>query len=334
MPATIRRTKPADAREVSWWIPNRIPRGRIILIDGDPGYGKSLISLDLAAAYTRGEIVGASGRVPSGNAPGNVLIFNAEDDVETTMLPRLLAARADLEKVGFGGDIDDHGRRRPLLLPQDTGELRRIILAEKAGLVVIDPIMAFLSEQVRTASDQSVRLALRGLKDVAEETNSMIVLIRHLNKSGGSRVIYRGGGSIGIIGLCRSAYYVGPDPEDPTVRVFAQIKNNLGPLAPALRFSVGQARKQRVVRWLGEADIPLSRLLDTPTEVLPVERAAKMLLGLCGKAGRVLIREAVAEARKRGYAMMTLRRAKERSGLSHERLGKEHYWVRPKTPVA
>jgi RecA-family ATPase len=129
-------------------------------------------------------------------------------------------------------------RRPPTLL--DIDALRKAILEVGAKLVTIDPLMAFLPSEIDSYRDQDVRRGLAPLKDLAEETGAAIVLVRHLNKNQGGSAIYRGGGSIGIVGAARVGLLVAKDPDDAQRRVLAVTKNNLPKEMPSLAFEFGR----------------------------------------------------------------------------------------------
>src|SRR5262245_8097624 len=138
----------------------------ITIIDGDPGLGKSLITLSLATAVTRGQAI-IPGVPPVG--PADVLILAAEDDPARTIKPRLRAAGADLRRVHIVDGVPDGKLNRPLRLPEDIQRLRQEILRHGVRLVVIDPFMGFLEAKVDAHKDQSVRDVLAAIKKIAEE---------------------------------------------------------------------------------------------------------------------------------------------------------------------
>ena len=226
-------------KEVEWLVPGLIPTNRLAVMDGDPGQGKSYLTLELASAITLGQTIGPSGRLKNFNAPANVLILNAEDDPDSTMVPRLRFMKADLSRIWFGEKLNNPGpgrdgqivKCRGIYLPNDVSLIEAMCTKLEIRLLIIDPIMGFISLEISSNSDQAIRIALGSLKTLAQELSVTILLVRHMNKSGGSKVLYRGGGSIGIIGLTRCGLYVGPNPENKDQKILAQVKNNLGPLA-------------------------------------------------------------------------------------------------------
>jgi hypothetical protein len=234
--ATSRPASKIDARPVDWLWPGRIPSGTLTVLAGDPGLGKSLLSLALASKLSRSELT---------DGPADVLLLTAEDSVAHTVVPRLQAARADLDRVHFASISQDE-MDASMLFPEDIGRLRELVLAHQARLVVIDPLMAHLSAKIDSWKDQKVRLALAPLHRLAEETGSAILVVAHLNKGQGSDPLQRLGGSIGIAAAARSVLLLARDPDDPegdqgAQRVLAHVKSNLSSLARSLGFQIEEA---------------------------------------------------------------------------------------------
>jgi hypothetical protein len=251
---------------VRWLWPGRIPFGKVTVLDGDPDLGKSSITLDVAARVSTGS------PMPDGHqleGKGSVILLSAEDGIADTIRPRLDAHGADQQRVEVltavaQADVPE----RPWSLPGDLPILRNAIERVGASLVVIDPLMAFLAGEVNSNRDQDVRRALHPLSELANPPGVAVVDVRHLNKSGGANAVYRGGGSIGIIGAARSALMVMPDPDDETEcrRVLAVSKCNLAPRAPSLAYHVETSEEHdcgRVV-WEGQSRHTAVTLLSGP----------------------------------------------------------------------
>jgi hypothetical protein len=191
-------------------------------------------------------------------------------------------------------------------------------------LVIVDPLMAFLAGDVNSHRDQDVRRALAPLSRLAEKTGAAVVVVRHLNKATGGSAIYRGGGSIGIVGAARSGLLVAKHPEDDAKRVLASIKNNLSAPAPSLVFGLAGAESGAVrVTWKGETSLNAAALLSAPTD--PEERSA-------GQEAQDFLRDilsggprAAADVRKQaneaGVAWRTVERAKATLGVQAKRKG-------------
>src|SRR5262249_22788374 len=154
------------------------------------------------------------------------------------------------------------GRKpRPLMFPNDYHFLEQLLADFRPCLCIIDPIMAFLSPEVRTFQDQAIRLALNPLKDLARAFEVAILLVRHLNKSQVAKAIYRGGGSIGLIGLCRSALLAGENPDVRGERILTQIKNNLAKKQPALAYDLYPENASQAFTWLGQREVTADQAL-------------------------------------------------------------------------
>jgi len=200
--------------------------------------------------------------MPDGAArewPADVILMSAEDGIADTIRPRLEASGADLDRVHVFEAADD----RPPILPEDWPALTGLIQETDAALVVIDPVMPFLDGRIDSHRDQDVRRALHALSATAERTGAAILIVRHLNKSGGSNPLYRGGGSIGIIGAARAGMLVAADPSDGARRILAMTKSNLAPQAPALAFRIvsDELRGVAVVKWEGPTSHKATDLL-------------------------------------------------------------------------
>src|SRR5207249_502452 len=184
--------------------------GKLAMLDGDPGLGKSLVALDLCARLSTGR------PLPDGTpspGPANAIILNGEDSAADTIVPRLQALGADLGRV-FVLEPEDDDPHELLRLPSGTGQLERALGETDARLVVIDPVMAFLDPSVLIASDQSVRRALLPLTRLAGRHDCAVKMVRHLNKRGTRQSLYRGGGSIGFLGACRSGWLIARHPHE------------------------------------------------------------------------------------------------------------------------
>ena len=320
------------AQPVAWLWPGRLALGKLALLDGDPQIGKSLVTLDLCARLS-------SGRPwPDGTAPPGPqsAIINAEDREDDTICPRLWALGADLGRVFFLprdaalGGVD-------FCLPARTEALERALTQTGARLVVIDPITVFLAAGVNTHSDGGVRRALRPLAALADRHGCVPLLVRHLNKDGRHQALYRGLGSIGLVGSCRSAWLVAADPRIKGRRVFAQEKNNVGPSQPSLAFDVVDAGGGLpAVNWLGTtdwgADALLAAAADRPPQPGPIEFAKEFLAEVL-KDGPLTSREIWEKAEPLGHSQRTLDRAraplKIRTRRVHRDRQKISYWLLP-----
>jgi len=230
----------------------------------------------------------------------------------------------------------------PLRLPANLPALEELIRERKADLVVIDPVMAFLPPEVASNNDQCVRRVLGPLARLAEQNGCTILLVRHLRKRGVAKALYRGLGSIGIVGASRAALMVAPHPADPDLRVLAVVKSNLARSAPALGFRVREEPGRALVEWTGPLDLTADDLgLPAPAELRPRDRAADWLYRELANGPRKTV-ELVAAATAAGIPERTLNRAKMEVGVkSHlhvikggktDEKKKAWYWYDPCAP--
>lgn len=315
------------AELVAWLWRDRVPFGKITLLDGDPGLGKSTLALEVAARVTRGEAL------PGGDAakPMAVVILSAEDGLSDTIRPRLDAARADSSRIKALTAVrgEDGSEAFPSL--EKLEWLEAAIVASSARLVIVDPLMAYLGVKTDSFKDQHMRRALAPLAAIAEKYDVAVLIIRHLNKGAGT-AIYRGGGSIGIIGAARSALIVAKDPEDEGRRIVAPVKSNLCAPPAALAFRLkGEPGGAARVEWdSGSVDFTADSLLAAQA-ANPEERSAlddaKVLLRQVLADGARTQKEVLAEARGAGVTGITLRRAKTVLAIKSRKLGLAGPWT-------
>jgi hypothetical protein len=317
------------ASPVSWLWPQRLPLGKLVILDGDPDLGKSLLSLDLCARLSTGR------PFPDGPGPGpaNALVLSAEDTAADTIVPRLHRLGADLGRVFVWqrqGDDEDW----PWHFPAQAGRLDDALARTDARLAVIDPIMAFLDDSVLSASDQSVRRALGPLMHLADK-HRCTLLLRHLRKQGGPKALYRGLGSIAFVAACRFAMLVARDPLVPGQCVLAPVRNSLGGPQPSLAYRLTAADGNLpVVEWLGVSPVAADALVGGGARggEGQRERAAVFLEQFLAGGPRTAhdIWEA---AQKAGLSARTVQRAKPGVGIRCRRVQVEgrfvSYWLLP-----
>jgi hypothetical protein len=250
-----------------------------------------------------------------------VVILSAEDGLADTIKPRLEAAGADTSRISSLGTVWEvkGGSRheRTLTLPEDIPLIEREIQRVEAKLVIVDPLMAFLPKKIDAHKDQDVRRALAPFASMAERTGVALQVVRHLSKSEGSSPIYRGGGSIGIIGAARMGALVAKDPKDEERRVLAPTKNNLAIHPKSLLYSLEEADNGAVtVIWAGESEYSASELLQAVrVDRADARREAEDFLETLLSDGSVPKVGVEEEARAANISPGTLRRAKTSLGV-------------------
>ncbi len=263
---TLIQMSDVKAKSVSFLIFPYIPKGKITILQGDPGDGKTTIILWLAAKLSRGEpILDEEGREPI-----NIIYQTAEDGLADTIKPRLEAAGADSSKVFV---IDDSSES----LSMCDDRLEQAIIETNAQLVILDPLQAFLGANVDMHRANEIRPVMSHLSSLAEKYDCAIVLIGHMNKSMNNKATYRGLGSIDIPASARSVLLLSRIKEKPTIRVMLQIKNNLAAEGEPIAF---EFNKKTGLKFLGKYDITVDELLNGTSNLSKTEQAEKMIQSL------------------------------------------------------
>lgn len=314
--------------EMTWLWPGHLPIGQLVLLDGDPGVGKSLLTLDLCARITTGQ------QFPDGAAavePANVLILNAEDHARQLIRPRLVAARANIERV----TVWHRNPGEPWLgLPGDLKELDAALARLRPRLVVLDPVTAFLDSGLNLNSEHEVRHVLSPLADLAAKHDCAVQMIRHLNKGGGQRALYRGLHSIGFVAACRLAWLVGRDPRLPSRLVLAEEKTNLNVPQPSLAYTIAShSSGHAVLEWQGPVAWTADDLLGGGTRRDRLRQRACEVLAAILKDGPLPARDATRAARQHGVSPRTLRRARRELNIESRIVGTyrqhQNWWLLP-----
>lgn len=310
---------------VRWLIEGFIPLGKLTLLAGDPGQGKSLVTTELAARVSKG--------TSWSNGPvcrrGSVLVLSAEDSASDTIVPRLQAADADLSLI-WVASVENL-----IALPKEIERLENVIKRDKVRLLVIDPLNSFLGENINTHQDASVRRALAPLAALAGKTGAAVVVVFHLNKDGGREgkaALYRPTGSIGFVAAARAAFLLATNPDNPNQRVFALLKSNLGPPPPSWAFEVrardfrtdGQTITTARVEWLGPTDLSADDLLRTASRGPrpdKLEGAKALLSEMLGDGGWHPSRSIISAAKENGIAYRTLTDARSELSVLHRKAG-------------
>jgi len=324
------RLSDVKPEQVRWLWPSYIPEGKITLIDGDPGLGKSTMILDIASRLSMGKLM------PDGSSctRGGTVLMTMEDGLSDTIRPRLDAAGADVSRIAaLQGVTTEEGKPR-IPTVADILAITQAVKEVGASLVIIDPLMAYLSGNTNSYKDQDMRRALSPLAHMAEVLRVAVVVVRHLNKSGGSQSIYRGGGSIGIIGAARCGLLVGKDPDDENRRILAGIKSNLGKIPESLSFHIEGNDGASKIAWGGTSNHTADKLLSIPAseeERSAIDEAKAFLLDLLSK-GSVKVKQIKSFAQGAGISEKTLHRAKRLLSIKTDKAGFSEgwFWTLPK----
>jgi len=335
-----------QSRAVDWLWHGRIALGKVTLVAGDPGLGKSFMTLDLASRVSRGrEFPGAGGYL---SPPGGVVLLSAEDDLGDTIRPRLEAAGADLTRIVAieaiqQGELGDSGSRM-FDLGRDLAALEAAIQGVPGcRLVIIDPISAYLGD-TDSHKNAAVRAVLAPLADLARQLNVAIVAVTHLRKGEGA-AMYRTMGSLAFIAAARAAFALARDPDDPTGRrrLLIPIKNNIGNDKTGMAFRLSESPASdpdRVprVEWSEEpvtlsADDAIGSTASTgAARHDPVDDATEWLADFL-RSGPVASTEVIENSKKAGFAKRTLDRAKGGLGVRalKQAFGGPWFWALPES---
>ena len=290
-----------EQTSVEWlWFPY-IPFGKLTIIQGNPGEGKTYFAMMLTAACTNRKLFPNMEDIE----PFNVIYQTAEDGMGDTIKPRLVEAGADLSRVMVIDDTEE-----ALTLSDDR--IEKAVRQNHVRLVIIDPVQAFIGADVDMNRANEVRPVFRKLGMIAEKTGCAIVLIGHLNKSSGTQSTYRGLGSIDIMAAVRSLIFIGKVRKDPTTRVLIHEKSSLAPPGETMAFKLGD---EEGFRWVGAYEISADELLDgkegKATET-KLERGRKLIRELLADKKEISIRELDEKAKEQGISGRTMRDVRSR----------------------
>ena len=232
------------AKPIRWLWPKHIPYGALTLLIGDPGLGKSQLTLDLAGRLTRG--LSWPDEAPS--SVGNVLLLASEDSIERTIVGRLTAAGADLDRVIVMSEVGTGPKRRMFDLSTDLHLLEQIVVANAIDMIVIDPLNGYIGS-TNSWKDNEVRNVLGPACLMADRHDVALIGVIHLNKDNTKSAIHRVIGSIAFAAVTRSMFAVVPHPQHQGLRYFVSVKQNYTEHPPTLAFTVADGG---VLMWDGQ----------------------------------------------------------------------------------
>ena len=303
-PETVKIIRMSDVEltPVEWLWKPYLPFGKLSVLQGNPGEGKTYFAMHLAAACTNGKLLPNMERME----PFNVIYQTAEDGLGDTVKPRLIEAGADLDRVLI---IDDS----EVQLTLSDERIEKAIVENNARLVIIDPIQAYLGADVDMNRANEVRPIFMRLGQVAQRTGCAILLIGHLNKAAGMQSLQRGLGSIDIAAAVRSVMFIGKLKHNPTMRILTHEKSSLAPPGASLAFSLGD---EGGFRWVGEYDITADEMLSgiEPQRETKTQQAKDLICALLAGGKQVLSEDIDKAALERGIPGRTVRDAKRELG--------------------
>lgn len=307
------RMSEVQSQEIEWlWYPF-IPYGKLTIIQGDPGDGKTTMVLNLAAKLSKGEALDENMKVTE---PVNVIYQTAEDGLADTVNPRLELAGADCERIIV---IDESDKSLSMV----DERLEQAIVRTGARLLILDPIQAYLGGGMDMNRANEARDMTKKLGALAEKTKCAIILIGHMNKASGNKAAYRGMGSIDFFAVARSVLLVGRVEGESNTRAVVQIKNNLAAFGHPKAFALSEDG----FKWLGDYEITVDEVLGGITpKANKMEQAKQMLRELAETQSAVLSNEIFDRANELGISKRTLENAKKELGVQTRKINNAWYW--------
>ena len=314
-----------EVEKIDWLLYPFIPFGKVTIVQGDPGEGKTTMVLQIIAKLTKGEAV-----LPSGSdepaleektmdlEPVNVIYQTAEDGLGDTIKPRLLSAGADCSRVMV---IDDNDQALTMM----DARLEEAIIKTKARLVVLDPIQGFLGAAVDMHRANEIRPLMKRVAVLAEKYHCAIILIGHMNKNSNGKSSYRGLGSIDFQAAARSVLIVGRIKDEQEIRVVCHVKSSLAPEGKSIAFRLD---KDTGFEWIGEYDISADDLLSGDNRGQKIHEAKEFLKEIL-VSGSVAQTKVAEEAESRGIKKKTLWNAKKELEIESVKIGNQWFWMLP-----
>jgi hypothetical protein len=353
----IRALSTIAPKAVQWLWYGWLPLGKVSILEGESDVGKSTLTIAMAATVSCGNpwpttVLAGGKRVDSQADPANVLLVGIEDDDSDTVVPRLKAAGADLDRVfKLERQTDADGNPVPFTIPRDVDWLRQAINEANAKLVVIDPISACMPEGTKHGVDSEIRRVLMHIVDLAAETGCAILLIRHFNKAQGMSAKNRGGGSVAYGALVRSVIQAGPLTKktgDGATYALARAIGNLSKSPHSVGYSLVSSSDDEevpVVQWRGTIDMTADQLVGADNAKFgdsrknaPLRDAAKQTIRELLRPGPMAVKTVIDKVRlNTGCGEGTVQKAAKEMGVIratvYDSKGEIDYWTWELTPA-
>lgn len=317
------RASEITPKEVEWlWYPY-IPFGKVTLLQGDPGDGKSQLMLALSAIVSRGKPLPFADEEDA-HEPMTVIYQTTEDDADDTVVPRFISSGGDRDRLVFIREDEKN---------LTFGDDRICTAIEQSGarLLILDPLSSYIGDDCSLNAANETRAAFNHLISVAKDTGCAIVIVAHMNKMRESSPLYRTSDSIDIAGAARSILAVArtPDKTNPNERVMVQVKSNLAPTGSAILFEVGE----NGIRFIDEIELTAQEAFASvvPKQGRPSEEsdATTAFIREMMKGGKLLAKDCEAQLKAAGFKKSTVKKAKKNAGVLSVKEGFTWYWTLP-----
>ena len=302
-----------QSQEVAWlWYPF-IPYGKLTIVQGDPGDGKTTLVLNIAAKLSKGEGIDREMKLTE---PLTVIYQSAEDGLADTVKPRLEVAGANCENISV---IDESIKSLSMI----DERLEEAVIRTKAKLLILDPIQAYLGGDMDMNRANEARDMTKKLAALAEKYQCAIVLVGHMNKAAGNKAAYRGMGSIDFFAVARSVLLVGRVEGEANIRAVVQIKNNLAAFGHPKAFELSEDG----FHWLGDYEITADEVLGgIAPKSNKLEQAKRLLRELAETKNAIQSNEIFKLAEEQSISRRTLENAKKEMGIRAKRINNSWYW--------
>lgn len=303
-----------QAQEVKWlWYPF-IPFGKLTIVQGDPGDGKTTMILNLAARLSKGGCFEEGAEVVE---PMKVIYQTAEDGLADTVKPRIEKAGADCEQILV---IDESDKSLSMI----DERIEEALKTTGAKMLILDPIQAYLGGGMDMNRANEAREMTKRLGALADKYGCAIILIGHMNKAAGNKAAYRGMGSIDFYAVARSVLLVGRVEGEPNVRAMVQIKNNLAEFGHSKAFRLSDDGFE----WMGDYEITADEVLGGITpKANKLERAKALLIDLAETSNMMQSEEIMEIAKEEDISKRTMETAKKELGIRATKINNAWYWV-------